>query len=391
VYTKILASRRRSHASEEHDAGSPLEQQRGAVPPPGSFGTMVLERLYASLPSALDWRERPQPLAAWRRAPEKELRALDLEQRLAFLRTLLPLMRIKKTVSLPALRRLYQLFSMMDIPGDRRREIVSALYVSLRLDAGEPPSLPNEATRRSLVDEAIILAGGRPRGTAKDYLETLRQRLGIPKEEVVRWEQLFDKLTTVENRFAKLLGKKGHLVKLDDRKVEILKKAIAYAGIPLSVLYPLGEVGLLAETAVTSGLAVIGGGYVLTGAVVLIAIGGTSKKLLDMLWPTTDADKASIVISELQQNLDEIRLTLDEAGSPEADPSTLERARNKIAEIIRKIVPPAEREWYERLQVLGRRYLEYLQEDEASLLSANHVAGGEVSRLRELDQPVIRP
>lgn len=298
-------------------------------------------------------------------------------------------MRIKKTVSLPALRRLYQLFSMMDIPGDRRREIVSALYVSLRLDAGEPARLPNEATRRALVDEAIILAGGRPRGTAKDYLETLRQRLGIPKEEVVRWEQLFDKLTTVENRFAKLLGKKGHLVKLEDRKVEILKKAIAYAGIPLSVVYPLGEVGLLAETAVTSGLAVIGGGYVLTGVVVLIAVGGTSKKLLDMIWPTTDADKASIDINDLQQNLAELRSTLDRAASPQADQTAIDRARDKIAQIIRQIVPPAEREWFERLQVLGQCYLEYLRADEGSLLSANHVAGGGVSRLRELDEKLI--
>lgn len=51
--------------------GSALEPLREAAALRGSSRTMALERFYAFLPVALDWRDKPQPLAAWRRAPKK--------------------------------------------------------------------------------------------------------------------------------------------------------------------------------------------------------------------------------------------------------------------------------------------------------------------------------
>ncbi len=70
--------------------------------------------------------------------------------------------------------------------------------------------------------------------------------------------RLLEKLTDLENRAAAMLRKRGHIVRLDDRRLEIFKKSVAAVGVPSAVLFPLGTVGLSAE-GITTGLIALGG------------------------------------------------------------------------------------------------------------------------------------
>ncbi|HEX4210099.1 MAG TPA: hypothetical protein VHY56_06900, partial [Candidatus Binataceae bacterium] len=121
-----------------------------------------LEKGKRMLARVLRKREYPEPVAAWRSAPEVALQALDPEAKAAYVEALLPLMRHGRTLDGRRLRRLYQLFVFMESSAEARSAALSALHTRLRL---EPPALPmfaDAAVRQSLITEAVAMAGRSP-------------------------------------------------------------------------------------------------------------------------------------------------------------------------------------------------------------------------------------
>jgi len=386
---------------------SRLQRSRGS-----DFGVKVLTIVPTGLPdfesgkrllaSVLRKRDVPEPVAAWRAAPETALSTLIAAERQGYIDALLPLMRTGRSIDRRRLRRLYQLFAFLELPAAARLGAIAGLHTKLRL---EPPMLPyfeSHEVRRSLLTEAIAMAGKTPAREAKDYLARLCDHLGVKSADANRWTQFLESLTDLENRVASSLGKRGHLVRIDDRKLEIFKKAVASIGIPAAVIFPLGTIGLSAE-GITTGLVALGGGFLLptgiamvTGLGVAVALGVTSKKILDLVWPTTDADRVSIDIEKLNLDAARIRDVLDDAVAADADRAKIEAARAEIARIIRGIVPldDAARARLEaafaHARDLGNRYLEYLSHDRAALERDNHLGADDLAGLLERDSPVIR-
>ena len=347
-------------------------------------------------------RDAPEPVAAWRAVPEAALAALTTAERQGYISALLPLMRTGRSIDRRRLRRLYQLFAFLELPAAARRDAIAALHAKLRLEPPELPYFENREVRRSLLTEAVAMAGKSPAREAKDYLARLREHLGVKSEDANHWMQFFETLTDLENRVAVQLRKRGHLVRLNDRKLEIFKKAVASIGIPAAVIFPLGTIGLSAE-GITTGLLALGGGFLLpagaamvTGLGMAVALGVTGKKILDMVWPTTDADRASIDLEKLNTDAARIREVLDDAVTGDTNRAKLEAARAEIARIIQGIVPldAAARARLEaacaQARALGDRYLEYLGNDHAALERDNHLGAVELAGLLELDSPVIR-
>jgi hypothetical protein len=266
-------------------------------------------------------RDAPEPVAAWRSAPEAALRTLSEAEKTAYIEALLPLTRNGRRVDRRHLRRLYQLFSFMEMPAGARFELLSALHTRLRLTPASLPLFEGKQVRQSLMTEAIAMAGRSPSAETKDYIARLGKHLNVRPEESSKWSRFFEKLTDLENRVAATLGKKGHVVRLDDRKLEIFKKAVASVGIPAAVLFPLGTIGLSVD-GITTGLIALGGGFLLpasiamvTGLGVAVALGVSSKKILDMVMPTTDSDRISVDIEKLNADAIEIQKVLDDATS----------------------------------------------------------------------------
>jgi hypothetical protein len=346
-------------------------------------------------------RDLPEPVAAWRSAPAAALRALSDDEKRAYVEALLPLIRAGRTIERPRLRRLYQLFAFMEMPDEARLELVETLHVRLRLRPEHLPWFASVEVRRSLLAEAIAMAGKSPAAEVKEYLTRLREHLQVKADEANRWTQLFEKLTDVENRVAVALGKKGHIVRLDDRKLEIFKKAVASVGVPVAVLFPLGTVGLSVE-GITTGLVALGGGFLLptgiamiTGLGVAVALGVSSKKILDMVMPTDDADRASIDLERLSADAAAIRRALDDATAGAPNREKIEAARTKISEIVAKLVPlsDAQRAKLEaavaRAHELGEHYLDSLARDRDALEARNQIGADDLAELLELDTPAI--
>ena len=168
------------------------------------------------------------------------------------------------------------------------------------------------------------------------------------------------------------------------------------------MLFPLGTLGLSVEGDHT-GLVALGGGFLLpagiamvTGLGVAVALGVTSKKILDLVWPTNDADRTSIDIERLNADAARIHDLLDDAVAADAERTKVEAARTEIARIIKQIVPldAASRAKFEaafgHAKTLGNRYLEYLGHDHAALERDNHLGADEISGLLEFDAPVIQ-
>jgi hypothetical protein len=348
-------------------------------------------------------RDLPEPVAAWRAAPAAALRALSNDEKRAYVEALLPLIRAGRSIERWRLRRLYQLFAFMEMPDAGRLELVEVLHVRLRLRPERLPWFASVEVRRSLIAEAIAMAGKSPAAEIKEYLTRLREHLQVKADEANRWTQLFEKLTDVENRVAVALGKKGHIVRLEDRKLEIFKKAVASVGVPVAVLFPLGTVGLSVE-GITTGLVALGGGFLLptgiamiTGLGVAVALGVSSKKILDMVMPTDDADRASIDLEKLSADAAAIRRALDEATAGVPDLYKIEAARTKISEIVAKLVPLSEAQRAKleaavaQAHTLGERYLDYLACDRAALETRNQIGADDLAGLLELDRPAITP
>jgi len=367
-----------------------------------------LPRINASLPDlekgkrmlarVLRKRDYAEPVAAWRAAPEAALNLLDAGAKMAWIRALLPLMRGGRTIDNRRLRRLYQLFTFMEMPPHEREVALAALHTRLRL---EPPSLPvfsDPQVRQALMTEAAAMAGRSPSTEAQAYLQRLRDHLRVKPSDETRWRLFFERLTDAENRVAAILGKRGHIVAIDDRKLEIFKKAVAAIGVPAALIFPLGTVGLTVE-GISTGLIALGGGFVLpagaamvAGVGVVVAMGVSSKKILDMIWPTTGADKTSIDIQRLNADAERIQALLDEAV---ADEAKLVAARTEITRIVNRMLPLSEPERakmkaaFEHAQALGRRYLDYLTEDRERLERNNQLGADELGVLLSLDTPVI--
>ena len=345
--------------------------------------------------------DAPEPVSAWRIAPEAALADLAAEEKKAYIAALVPLVRGARKLKQRNLRRLYQLFAFMEMPAAERLELVTALE-------GEPPSAPELApvfrdhqVRRSLVEEAEVFARDASSKEAFDYVSLLRVRLNVKPSNSRKLTRLLEKLTDIENRAAALLGKRGHIVRFNDRRLEIFKKGVAAVGVPSAVLFPLGTVGLSAE-GITTGLIALGGGFILpagiaavTGLGAVVALGITTKKMLDMLMPTVDADRASIDVQQLRSGVIEVRHLLDEIADEAADPAALEYARERITAIMQRIAPltNAQRSRIEtalsHARLLGERYLASLEHDRAALEQRHHVLANELGRLLDIDRPAI--
>jgi hypothetical protein len=288
----------------------------------------------------------------------------------------------------------------MEMPAAARYELLSALAAAPRFVPGFVPVFRDWRVRRSLVDEASAFAVHAPSREARQYVANLRIHLNVKSSNSRKLTRLFEKLTDLENRAATILGKRGHVVRLDDRRLETFKKSVAAIGVPSAVLFPLGTVGLSAE-GIGAGLVALGGGFLLpagiamvTGLGAVVALGITSKKLLDLMMPTVDADRASIDVQQLQSGVVEIQRLLDEVAEG-ADSVRLQQARQKIASIMGRIAPLSEAQRVQiaaaldHASILGERYLAYLDHDGAALEVHAHRFAQELRRLREADLPAL--
>jgi hypothetical protein len=346
-------------------------------------------------------REAPEPVAAWRAVPEDALRNLSVAEKKAYIGAMLPLMRNGRRIERRNLRRLYQLFAFMEMPAEARLELVAAMDTRTPRALESLPHFTDKRVRRSLLGEAIAIAGRARSRETKEYLGRLGSHLGVKPGDSGKWTRLFEKLTDVENRVAATLGKTGHIVRLNDRKLETFKKAVASVGVPAAVLFPLGTVGLSAE-GITTGLVALGGGFLLpagiamaTGLGVAVAIGISTKKILDMAMPTTDSDRVSIDIEKLNAEAIEIERSLDSIDGG-TDRTRIEEARARIAGMIRKMVPLSEREQaklqaaFDHARILGDRYLDYLAHDREFLASRNPSAAKDVAGLLAYDATLTK-
>ncbi len=343
----------------------------------------------------------PEPLSAWRLIPRQVLDSISPTEAKGFISALLPIVRDGREVELFKLRRLYQLFAMMGVSAACRRAFVDALYTRLNLEPKELPTFASRETADALWQEASYMAGRLASAQAQAYLERLRAHLCVSEGTRLdaRLGEFLDWLTELENRAAQLLSKEGHVVKPEERRKEIFKKLIAYVGVPLGVIYPLGVVGLSTEGIVT-GLAALGSfglaaagtvsaAPVMAGLVVLAALAGTSKKLLDMIIPTTDSDKVSAEVERVLAAGEKLRRAYERTPGSCAPSEELERAYTEALELIKSLVPKAEQARRAYLLELGRRYLEMLACDEEALGAENHLAADDLARLRSLDAKLL--
>gem|GEM_PF-1502115 len=350
-------------------------------------------------------RDAPEPVSAWRMVPEAALRALAGQEKKAYIGALIPLIGVGGKVERRNLRRLYQLFAFTGTPSDERFQLLTALGGGPR-SAPEPVALLRDRqVRRSLVEEAEVFAHNAPSKEAFDYAARLRNRLNVKPGNSRKLTRLLEKLTDIENRAAALLGKRGHIVRLDDRRLEILKKSVAAVGVPSAVLFPLGTAGLSVE-GITTGLSALGGGFILPASVAMVtglgaavAIGITTKKLLDMMMPTVDADRTSIDLQQLRSGVVEVQRLLNEIDDDTAEPAAVERARERIADIIQRFaqrfapVTNAQRARIEsaldHARVLGEGYLASLKHDRTAFEGWHPVLAHELGRLIDIDLPAV--
>jgi hypothetical protein len=348
-------------------------------------------------------RDVPEPPAAWRSAPETELRALAVDEKSSFIAALLPFLRDGRRIERRHLRRVYQLIAFMEMPAEARRNLIASMHWRKSLMPLAMPDFREKSVRSALFQEAIAMAGRAPSKENKAYLAILSVHLGVKPEDAHKWARFFDRLTDIENRVASVIGKRGHIVRIEDRRLEIFKKAVASLGVPAAVLFPLGTVGLSAE-GIATGLAALGGGFLLptgiamvTGLGVAVALGVTTKKLLDLVIPTTDSDRASIDVEKLNADAIRIQHILDDAVEQPGDRERVEAARAQIEAIIRKIVPLSEADRarieaaLEHARMLGERYIDYLKSDVAALSAANHQSAKDLAGLLEFDREAMMP
>jgi hypothetical protein len=120
-----------------------------------------------------------------------------------------------------------------------------------------------------------------------------------------------------------------------------------------------------------------------------------TKKILDLVLPTTDADRFSLDLEKLGAGSAEIEQLLDAAATEDADQRKVEDARAQIAEIMRKIVPlsASDRQHLaaavDRARTLGARYLAYLEHDHQIFEKHNDLGAEELGALLESDRAVL--
>jgi hypothetical protein len=345
-------------------------------------------------------RHSPEPVSALRMAPEAALAALAGEEKRAYIAALVPLVGARGKLRLQNLRRLYQLFAFMEMPAADRIALLTALPDRPRVVPELVPVFSDRQVRRSLVEEAELFASNAPSKENSNYAARLRIHLNVKPSNWRKLTRLLEKLTDVENRAAATLRKQGHIVRLGDRRLEIFKKSVAAVGVPCAVLFPLGTLGLSAE-GITTGLIALGGGFILpagvamvTGLGAAVALGITTKKLLDMLMPTVDADRASIDVLQLRSGVVEVQQLLDETDDS-TDRASLEHARARIADIVQKIAPltntqRARIEYaLDHAKTLGQRYLASMEHDRAALGGHCQLVGRDLGRLLDIDRAAL--
>src|SRR6185437_546781 len=112
-------------------------------------------------------RDTPEPVGAWRSAPEAALRSLRLDEKRSYLAAILPVARTARIVERRHLRRLYQLFTFMEIPDELRIELVCALHMNARLSPESLPVFADRSVSRSLLVEVVAMTGKSPSKEAR--------------------------------------------------------------------------------------------------------------------------------------------------------------------------------------------------------------------------------
>lgn len=332
-------------------------------------------------------------VAAWRPAPQAPLVALSAEEKNSYLRALIPLVRNGRKLNRINLRRLYQLFALMELGSADRLSLLGKLESSSEPLFAEVALFSDREVRSSLAEEAEVFAENAPSRAASDYVAALRCHLKVKTTSSRKLARLFDRLTDIENRAAVLMGKRGHVVRFHERRLELFKKSLAAVGVPAAILFPLGSIGLSAE-GVTTGLIALGGGFILptgvamvTGVGAAVAIGITTKKLLDLLMPTIDADRASIDIEKLRDGAVEVQHLVDEVAADPADFNRRERVRVRVAEIMQRLAPLSEAQRariesvQEQVRILSERYSSIIEQDREILEERNDALGRELGRV----------
>ena len=291
---------------------------------------------------SLGKRYKFQLVSVWPTVPEAELARLSTDEKRAYIGTLTPLVRTGHRLHRENLSRIYQLFAFMQMPPADRYDLLSKIAGGHQDARGVVFQPSSWEVRSSLVEEVDRLASNAPSRTAFEYAASVRVRLGVRTTNRRKLSFILEKLTDIENAAAVVLGKSGHVVRQADRRRELLKKSVAAIGVPAAILYPLGTIGLSSE-GVTTGLLALGGGFFLpagaamfTGLAIAVAIGLTSKKILDMLMPTVDSDRASVNVEELDKSVAAIEGLLNEAVN-RPDAAARAYLRQRIVQIIERI------------------------------------------------------
>ena len=190
---------------------------------------------------------------------------LSPELKLAYLRTLIPIIIADKKVSVKELRRIYQLFAIMDLRSEDRMNVLSELFfeklpLSHKISVN-PDLVADENLKISLAKDAMLIKEVEKNNETSRIVNYLLQILGITQKHIA----FLEKWVAWENKIMDKIGRGDLKISRKEMPSELISRAAA-VGIPLAALYFSGSVIGFSATGITSGLAVIG---VKTGIVAL--------------------------------------------------------------------------------------------------------------------------
>jgi len=202
------------------------------------------------------------------------------------------------------LRRIYQIFAMMDLSQDERLDFLNIL------NNQDSVELQDEDLNKLNIKTKISLLKDLEYFHINDFKHSFQsneiiKRLGLPQ----KFYQFIVDWLNWENKIMKKIGRHDLVVNKEDIPVELFKKATSL-GIPLTALYLSGSVIGFSAVGITSGLTAIGNISLLVGLglnpmaagiVALLVLGISIKKILDALFPSTRLEKEGLIKAVHQQ------------------------------------------------------------------------------------------
>lgn len=182
---------------------------------------------------------------------------LSPELKLAYLETLLPIIMADKEVSVKELRRIYQLFAIMDLSSEDRMKVLSELFFE-KLPLSDKFSVnsdlvADENLKISLAKDAMVIDEIEKDKETSRIVNHLVQVLGISQKKI----EFLKDWVAWENKIMEKIGRGDLKISRDDMPSELISRAAAL-GIPLAALYFSGSVIGFSAAGITSGLAAIG-------------------------------------------------------------------------------------------------------------------------------------